>query len=132
MITDQRYGHRLFDRIQKEPPARKTSRHLRMNRSNQPTHAGFRKLALRAQFYLTIRSMRGGRQCRIGNTDLQMRCGHDSYPLSYLTVAQCQIARHVVEFFHRGTPRAHSIAPDPSIMAKAWPCRTQWRGSVTD
>src|SRR5262252_9910216 len=116
MIIDQRDGHRLFDRIQKQPPARKTSSHLRMNRSSQPTQAGVRKLALRAQFYLTIRSMRGGRQRRIGNTDLQMRCGHDSYPLSYLTVTQCQIARRVVEFSIVERREPHSIAPDPSII----------------
>src|SRR5258706_7992100 len=31
MTTDQGYGHRLFDRIQKQPPARKPSHHLGMN-----------------------------------------------------------------------------------------------------
>jgi len=31
MTIDQRYGHRLFDRIQKQPSARKAGNHLGMN-----------------------------------------------------------------------------------------------------
>ena len=60
-----------------------------MNGRNQRTQAGVRKLALRAQFYLAISSVRGGHQCRIGNTELQMRYVHESNPLSLMTVAQC-------------------------------------------
>jgi hypothetical protein len=45
MTADQGYGHRLFDRIQKQPPARKASSHLRMNGRNYPTQARVRKLA---------------------------------------------------------------------------------------
>src|SRR5713226_326086 len=106
MTIDERYGHRLFNRIQKQSPARKPSNHLRMSRRNQRTQSGVRELALWAQLYLAISSVRGGHQWRIGNTELQMRCGHEPNPLSHMTVAQCQIARCVVELFHRATPRA--------------------------
>ncbi len=45
MAIDQRYGHRPFDRIQKQPPAREASHHLRMNRRNHRAQARVRKLA---------------------------------------------------------------------------------------
>jgi hypothetical protein len=45
VTIDQRYGHRLFDRIQKQPPARKASNHLRINGRNHRTQARVRKLA---------------------------------------------------------------------------------------
>jgi hypothetical protein len=45
MTTDQGYGDCLFDRIQKQPPARKASQHLRMSGRNQRTQARIRKLA---------------------------------------------------------------------------------------
>jgi hypothetical protein len=88
MTTDQGYGHRLFDRIQKQPPARKPSHHLGMNGCNQRTQAGVCKLAVRVQFDLAIRFVRGSHQCRIGNTELQMRYVHESDPLSLMTMAQ--------------------------------------------
>src|SRR5258705_3885413 len=103
MTVDKCDGHRLFNRIQKQSPARKPSNHFRMSRGNQRTQAGVREPALRAQFYLTISSVRGGHQWRIGNTELQVRCGHESNPLSRMTVAKCQIARRVVELFQSGT-----------------------------
>jgi len=45
MTIDKRYGHRLFDRIQKQPPAWKAGNHLRMNGRNHRTQARVRKLA---------------------------------------------------------------------------------------
>ena len=89
MTIDKCYGHRLFNRIQKQSPARKPCNHLRMSRRNQRTQAGVRELAMCVQFYLAISSVRGRHQWRIGNTELQMRCGHESNPLSHMTVAQC-------------------------------------------
>src|SRR5712671_3907986 len=60
MTIDQRYGHRLFNRIQKQSPARKASSQLRMSRRDQRTQACVRELALCAQFYVAISSVRGG------------------------------------------------------------------------
>jgi hypothetical protein len=45
MTIDQRYRHRLFDGIQKQPPARKAGNHLRMNGRNHRTQARVRKFA---------------------------------------------------------------------------------------
>src|SRR5712664_1979362 len=59
MTIDERCGHRLFNRIQKQSPARKPSNHLRMSRRNQRTQSGVRELALWAQLYLAISSVRG-------------------------------------------------------------------------
>src|SRR6266436_7918591 len=106
MAIDQRYGHRLFDTIHKQPPARKPGHHLLMSGRNQRTQAGVRELAMWVQFYLAISSVRGGHQWRIGNTELQMRYVHESNPLSHMTMAQCQVARPVVELFQRRTLRA--------------------------
>jgi hypothetical protein len=89
MTTDQGYGHRLFDRIQKQPPARKSSHHLGMNGRNQRTQAGVGKLSVGAQFDFATRFARSGDQCCIGNTQLQMRYVHESDPLSLMTIAQC-------------------------------------------
>ena len=88
MSTHQGYGHRLFDRIQKQPPAWKPSYHLGMNGRNQRTQAGVCKLAVRAQFDLAIRFFTGSQQCHIGNAQLQMRYVHESDPLSLMTIAQ--------------------------------------------
>src|SRR2546425_218029 len=83
------HGHvrRLFDRIQKQQAARKPSYHLGVNDGRQRTQTGVCKLAVRAQFDLAIRFVRGSHQCRIGNTELQMRYFHESDPLSLMTVA---------------------------------------------
>src|ERR1700722_17829514 len=102
MTIDQRYGHRLFDRIQKQPPARKASNHLCMNGRNHRTKARVRKLARRAQFYLAVSSVRAGHQCLIGNTKLQMRYVHESDPLSLMTMAKCQVGCRVVELLQSG------------------------------
>src|ERR1700733_9700264 len=106
MTIDQRYGHRLFDRIQKQPTAWKTGNHLRMNGHNHRTEPRVCKLAGRAQFYLAVSSVRAGHQCRIGNTELQMRYVHEPDPLSLMTMAQRQVAGRVLELFQRGTLRA--------------------------
>jgi hypothetical protein len=45
MTLDQGYGHRLFDRIQKQPAARKTCNHLRTSGRRQRAQAGVSKLA---------------------------------------------------------------------------------------
>ena len=89
MTTHQGYGHRLFDRIHKQPPARKPSHHLGINGRNQRTQSGVCKLAVMAQFDLAIRLARGSHQCRIGNTELQMRYVHESDPLSLVAMAKC-------------------------------------------
>jgi len=89
MTIDERYGHRLFNRIQKQSPARKACNHLRMSRSDQRTQAGVCELSMWEQFYLAVSSVRGGHQWRIGNTELQMRRDHESNPLSHMTGAQC-------------------------------------------
>jgi hypothetical protein len=87
LTADQGHRHRLFDRIQKQPAARKPSYHLGVNDRSQRTQTGIRKFAVRAQFDLAIRFLRGSHQCRIGNTELQMRHFHESDPLSLMTVA---------------------------------------------
>src|ERR1700730_10571458 len=106
LTTDQGYRHRLFDRIQKQPPAWKPSHHLGMNGRSQRTQAGVCKLAVRAQFHLATRFIRGSHQCRIGNTELQVRHVHESDPLSLMTMAQGQVASLVVELFESATLRA--------------------------
>jgi hypothetical protein len=45
MTIDQRYSHRLFDRIQKQAPARKAGNHLRRDGGNHRAEARIRKLA---------------------------------------------------------------------------------------
>ena len=89
MTIDQRYGHRLFDRIQEQSSARKASNHLRMSGRNHRTQTRVRKLTGSVQFYLAVSSVRAGHQCRIGNTELQMRYVHKSNPLPHVTIAQC-------------------------------------------
>jgi hypothetical protein len=88
LTTDQGYGHRLFDRIQKQSAARKPTHHLGMNERSQRTQTGVCKLAVGAQFDLAIRFVGGSHQCRIGNTELQVWHVHESDPLSLMTVAQ--------------------------------------------
>ncbi len=63
-----------------------------MSGRNQRTQAGVFKLAVRAQFDLSDRRVSGCRQCRIGNTELQMRYVHEPDPLSLMTIAQRQVA----------------------------------------
>src|SRR5437016_13521483 len=106
MTTYQGYGHRLFDRIQKQPPARKPSHHLGMNGRNQRSQAGVCKLAVRAQFDLAIRSVRASQQSRTGNTTLQTRDAPDSEPLWLMTMAQRYVALRVVELVQGATLRA--------------------------
>jgi hypothetical protein len=45
MTHDQDYGHRLFDRIQKQPPTREAGNHFRTSGRSQRTQAGVSKLA---------------------------------------------------------------------------------------
>jgi hypothetical protein len=45
MTLDQGYGDRLFDRIQKQPSARKACNHLRTSDRSQRAQAGISKLA---------------------------------------------------------------------------------------
>jgi hypothetical protein len=73
MTIDQRRGYLLFDRIQKQSPARKPGNRLRTDGGNQRTQAGVRKLAIRVQFYLSRSRVSGSLQCSIADTDLQMR-----------------------------------------------------------
>ena len=89
LTADQGDRHRLFDRIQKQPAARKPSHHLGMNGRSQRAQAGVCKLAVRAEFDFAIRFIRGSHQCRIGNTELQMWHVHESGLLSVMTIAQC-------------------------------------------
>jgi hypothetical protein len=92
----QHYGHRLFDRIQKQPPARKASGHLRMNGRNHRTQTRVRKLALCAQFYLTVSSVRAGHQCRVRDAELQMRCRHESNPRVAATGDTLGLVEHAI------------------------------------
>ena len=87
VTADQGHRHRLFDRVQKESAAGKPAYHLGVNHRSQRTQTGVRKLALGAQFDLAIPFLSGSHQCRIGNTELQMRHFHESDPLSLMTVA---------------------------------------------
>src|SRR5580700_7078985 len=88
VTADQGNSHRLFDRIQKQPPVRKPSHHLGMNGRNQRTEARVCKLAVRAKFHLAIPFVTGSHERRIGNTELQMRYVHEPDPLSHMTIAQ--------------------------------------------
>src|SRR5450755_353336 len=103
MTIDQRHGHRLFDGIQKQPPARKASNHLSMNSRNHRTQARLNKLARSTQFYLPICSVRAGHQRRVGNTDLQMRYVHSADPLTHMAIAQSKVPGRVDELFQRAT-----------------------------
>ena len=46
---------------------------------------------------------RGGRQRRIGNTELQMRYVHDPNPFPAMTVAEGQVAHRIAELLKGGT-----------------------------
>ena len=96
----------MFDRIQEQPAVGKPSHHLCMNGGNQSTQAGVCKLATRPELYFTVRLVRGTYQSGIGDSELQVRYGHDPNPLSLMTIAQCQIARGIIELFQSGTLRA--------------------------
>src|SRR6266436_2735501 len=61
---------------------------------------------MRPQLDLAIRFVRGSHQCRVGDSELQMRYGHESDPLSFVTIAQCQVRGRIVELFQCGTLRA--------------------------
>src|SRR5262249_19320806 len=53
MTVDQRRSHRLFDRIQEQPAARKSRRHLCLDRRGTRVPLWIRKLAMGAELDLT-------------------------------------------------------------------------------
>src|SRR5262249_44739778 len=98
---------------------------------NQRAEAGVRKLAASVQFYLAVSSVGASHQCRIGNTEVQMRYIHESDRFTDMTLAYCQVSRRIVELFQQRTLRApfNRAGPQhhsglPPVSREEWELQT--------